>query len=203
MTVEEELELLSDNIRRLKVEYEVFFSGGSKKPPADLQSRVEFTLKKYSDTQKLGSHQRFLYNTLASKFSVFSDLWRKRLRAREEGLDRRGRAAAGPAPTPPLSPEISPSVLYQETLAEPQGEIEKIRSLYLALKECKESHHDDSKLPPPEAFEKFVSQKMKQLMDREKCERVTFMVVLEEQRVKFQAVPVSHHEIPPASPKGS
>ena len=40
MTVDEELNLLEDNMRRLKVEYDVFFGGGSKKPPADTEWRV-------------------------------------------------------------------------------------------------------------------------------------------------------------------
>src|SRR5437868_3993573 len=37
VTVDEELSILDDNVRRLKIEYDIFFGGGSKKPPADLE----------------------------------------------------------------------------------------------------------------------------------------------------------------------
>ncbi len=39
MTVDEELSALDDHMRRLKVEYDIYFGGGSKKPPADIGYR--------------------------------------------------------------------------------------------------------------------------------------------------------------------
>ena len=50
MTAEEEITLLDDALRRLKVEYDVFFGGGSRKPPLDLDWRVQSLIKKYSDS---------------------------------------------------------------------------------------------------------------------------------------------------------
>src|SRR5258705_13244925 len=41
VTLDEELNLLDEAMRRLKVEYDVFFGGGSKKPPADTEWRGE------------------------------------------------------------------------------------------------------------------------------------------------------------------
>jgi len=50
LTVDEELQVLDESIRRLKIEYDVYFGGGSKKPPADTEWRVQSLLKKYSDS---------------------------------------------------------------------------------------------------------------------------------------------------------
>ena len=82
MTVDEELKLLEDNIRRLKIEYDIFFGGGSKKPPTDLDWRVQSTLKKFSDSQRLSFAQRFKFNTIQQKYAIYSDLWRKKVSIR-------------------------------------------------------------------------------------------------------------------------
>ena len=88
MTVDEELNLLEDNMRRLKVEYDVFFGGGSKKPPTDTEWRVQTLIKKYSDGGRMNFSQRFRYNSIAQKYAIFSDLWRKKLKIKEEGYSR-------------------------------------------------------------------------------------------------------------------
>ena len=59
MTVDEELNVLDENIRRLKIEYDVYFGGGSKRAPADTEWRVQSLLKKFSDSSKLNFAQRF------------------------------------------------------------------------------------------------------------------------------------------------
>lgn len=191
MTIDEEFDVLADNIRRLKIEYEIFFNGGSKKPPVDLRSRVEFALKKFSDTQRLTSHQRFRYNTLAAKFSVFSDLWRTRMRAMEEGIERRVRAKAPieSVETPP-KPVSGREVLFKEVILKPEEEKTKILKLYEALKECKETYHDASSLPPLVTFEKFVHQKTNHFLEAENCKSVEFIIVLVDEKIRFQAVPV-------------
>jgi hypothetical protein len=192
MTVDEEFDLLTDDIRKLKIEYEIFFNGGSKKPPVDLRSRVEHLLKKHSDTPKLNSHQRFRYNTLAARFSLFCDLWRNRMRAREEGTDKRihmDEGRRGPPPPPP-KPLGGQEVLFKEIILRPEEEHNKILKLYENLKGCKETYHDSSALPPLGAFEQFVSQKAEQLKKTEHCISVAFMIVLVDERVKFQAAPV-------------
>ena len=85
MDIDQELTHLEDGIRRLKIEYEIFFNGGSNKLPFDLRWRVESLIKKYSDSGKMSFAQRFRYNALAAKFHSYSDLWRRMVRSREEG----------------------------------------------------------------------------------------------------------------------
>src|SRR3954471_21076877 len=88
VTVDEELNILDENIRRLKIEYDVYFGGGAKKPPADTEWRVQSLLKKYSDNAKMNFAQRFRYNSIAQKYAIFSDLWRQKLKIKEEGYRR-------------------------------------------------------------------------------------------------------------------
>src|SRR5438876_1979480 len=95
MTVDEELTLLEESMRRLKIEYDVYFGGGAKKPPADTVWRVEQTLKKYSDGHKMNFAQRFRYNGLQQKYALFNGLWQQKLRIKEEGYRRPQDAVLG------------------------------------------------------------------------------------------------------------
>jgi hypothetical protein len=88
VTVDEELTILEETIRRLKIEYDVFFGGGSKRPPSDTEWRVTSLIKKYSDSQKMNFPQRFRYNSIVQRYAIFSDLWRQKCKIKEEGYRR-------------------------------------------------------------------------------------------------------------------
>src|SRR6266480_2916565 len=88
MTVDEELTLLESQLRRLKIEYEVFFNNPQKKPPSDLEWKVLALLRKFSDGGRMNFAQRYRYNELAQRYAIYSDLWRKKSRIREEGYRR-------------------------------------------------------------------------------------------------------------------
>lgn len=87
-TVDEELTLLDSHLRRLKIEYEVYFSNPTKKPPTDLEWKVLALLRKFSDGSRTSFSQRFRYNEMAQRYAIYSDLWRKKARIREEGYRR-------------------------------------------------------------------------------------------------------------------
>ncbi|HVB85184.1 MAG TPA: hypothetical protein VNK23_00765, partial [Candidatus Dormibacteraeota bacterium] len=61
-TIDEELSQLERDIRTLKIEYEQFFGGGRKRPPADTQWRVETLVRRYNErTGQLSYGQRFRF----------------------------------------------------------------------------------------------------------------------------------------------
>ena len=86
-TVEEQLARLEEDIRRLKIEFDVYFNGASKRPPYDTKNRVETIIKRLLDDRTLTYAQRFHYNSLASRYNAFRELWRRTLQGREEGRD--------------------------------------------------------------------------------------------------------------------
>ena len=88
MTIEEELNLLESQLRRLKIEYEIYFSNPNKKPPTDIEWKVLSLLRKFSDGGRMNIGHRFRYNELAQRYAIYSDLWRKKGRIREEGYRR-------------------------------------------------------------------------------------------------------------------
>ncbi|MGA8428818.1 MAG: MXAN_5187 C-terminal domain-containing protein [Candidatus Sulfotelmatobacter sp.] len=88
MTTDEELNVLDSQLRRLKIEYEIFFSNPTKRPPTDIEWKVLSLLRKFSDGGRMNFSQRFRYNEMAQRYAIYSDLWRKKSRIREEGYRR-------------------------------------------------------------------------------------------------------------------
>ena len=88
MTIDEELTLLDSHLRRLKIEYEIYFSNPTKRPPTDVEWKVLSLLRKFSDGGRMSFSQRFRYNEIAQRYAIYSDLWRKKNRIREEGYRR-------------------------------------------------------------------------------------------------------------------
>src|SRR3977135_1791893 len=88
VTTDEELNLLDSQLRRLKIEYEIFFSNPTKRPPTDVEWKVLSLLRKFSDGGRMNFSQRFRYNEMAQRYAIYSDLWRKKSRIREEGYRR-------------------------------------------------------------------------------------------------------------------
>src|SRR5450755_1043025 len=88
VTTDEELNVLDSQLRRLKIEYEIFFSNPTKRPPTDIEWKVLSLLRKFSDGGRMSFSQRYRYNELAQRYAIYSDLWRKKSRIREEGYRR-------------------------------------------------------------------------------------------------------------------
>jgi hypothetical protein len=88
VTTDEELSQLEQQLRRLKIEYEMFFNNPTKRPPTDVEWKVLAILRKFSDGGRMNFAQRFRYNSMAQQYAVQSDLWRKKSRIREEGYRR-------------------------------------------------------------------------------------------------------------------
>src|SRR5207248_8479062 len=88
LTIDEELSHLDSLLRRLKIEYEVYFNNPTKRPPADLEWKTVALIRKHSDGGRMNFTQRFRYNEMAQRYAIYSDLWRKKMRIREEGYRR-------------------------------------------------------------------------------------------------------------------
>ena len=183
MTVDEELSKLEDNIRKLKIEYETYFSGGQPRPPHDTVFRVETTIKKFNDgVAKLSFGHRFRFNQLIQKYAVYNDLWRRKLKDKEEGrgqFAQQRRAAVE---------EQAADGSYRVVCSNPEKEKEKVDQLLKAMIEAKRQVGERVDNIDPLQFSRFVSEKTRQLKDSMGCEKVQFSVTIEEGRVKFKAV---------------
>lgn len=178
MTVDEELNRLEDSIRRLKIEYDIYFNGGMPRPPTDTQWRVDALLKKFSDAAHLNFAQRFRYNGLAQRYALFAELWRQRVKTREEGPRRTAaevRAEQKKAPA------------FRVDWHDPAAEPEKVDQLFAAFLTAKQQCGENTDNLASDAFKRFVRQKTEQLKRDLHCEQVEYVVEVEEGQVKLKA----------------
>src|ERR1700746_2799906 len=97
-TIDEELGALERDIRQLKIEYDQFFGGGRKRPPNEIEWRIELIVKKYGERAgEMKYGQRFRYNNLTQTYAKYKDIFRKRTRQKEEGTVQRHFGAAATA----------------------------------------------------------------------------------------------------------
>ena len=90
-TTEEDLVQLEKDVRQVKIEYEVFFGGGRKRPPTDLEWRIDQTIKRYTERgPKLTAPQMFRLNGFIQRYVKFRGDFSKAI----EAARRRNRSAA-------------------------------------------------------------------------------------------------------------
>jgi hypothetical protein len=188
LTVDEELNKLEDDLRRLKIEYEIYFNGASPRPPNDMLFRVEIIIKRYSsDQSKLNLNQRFRFNSLVQKYSVQNTLWRRKLQEKEEGRTLAGHPKRSGAKLKGFQPSKPAHTPTRVVCADPDAESEKVAQLLDAMKRAKVQLGDSSGEINPKAFQKFIREKTQQVKDKLGCEKVQFSVYIEDGKVKFKA----------------
>jgi hypothetical protein len=198
MTIDEELNVLESQLRRLKIEYEVFFSNPQKKPPSDIEWKVLSLLRKFSDGGRMSFTQRFRYNELAQRYAIYSDLWRKKSRIREEGY-RRPQDALLSVQGVRIEEHEPERKIYgvghaTETREQPfvmdctdaSADNEKVEKLFVALSEAKKKA-GESASGSLESFTTFVQKKTQQIRKQHGCQAVEYSVDVTDGKVKLTA----------------
>ncbi len=198
MTVDEELTQLESQLRRLKIEYEVFFSNPQKKPPSDLEWKVLALLRKFSDGGRLSFSQRFRYNEMAQRYAIYSDLWRKKSRIREEGYRRPQDALLSVQGVRPDEhvPEhkvygVGHATATQEQpfvvhCSDARAERDKVEKLFIALSDAKKKAGENVS-GSLDSFSSFVQKKTEQIRKQYGCQAVEYSVDLADGKVKLTA----------------
>jgi len=84
--IDKQLVKVEDDIRRLKIEFDIFFNGAVKRPPLEARARLESQIKRLLDNRGLSYAQRYKLNSLVARFTSYRELWRRTLRAKGEEL---------------------------------------------------------------------------------------------------------------------
>lgn len=199
-TIDEELGALERDIRQLKIEYDQFFGGGRKRPPNEIEWRIDLIVKKYgerSGDMKYG--QRFRYNNLTQTYAKYKDIFRKRLKQKEEGAVQRHFGAAAKAIEAERAQRLAeanaryatavaePSV-FRISCSEPERETEKVEKLYQAFVEAKRNAGENIEKLTHAGFTEFVRKKTKDLQTQKGCHEVEYVVETVDHQVKLKAL---------------
>ena len=197
MTIDEELTVLDTQLRRLKIEYEIYFSNPTKRPPTDVEWKVLSLLRKFSDGTRMSFSQRFRYNEIAQRYAVYSDLWRKKGRIREEGYRRPQDALLSVQGVRPeerepehkvygLEHKPSEDQLFAVEWADARAEHDQVEKLYKVLTEAKKKA-GEAVSGNIDSFTTFVHKKTSQIRKQYKCEKVEYSVEVQDGQVKLKA----------------
>jgi hypothetical protein len=197
VTIDEELTHLDSLLRRLKIEYEVYFNNPTKRPPADLEWKVLALLRKNSDGGRMNFSQRFKYNEQAQRYAVYSDLWRKKMRIREEGYRRPQDALLSVQGVREAEHEQKHHPVYgvsagaqarafSMAFTDASAQTEEVERLYNALVAAKKKS-GEAVSGNLDSFSTFVKKKTDQIRKQYGCPAVEYSVELQDGQVKLKA----------------
>ena len=84
--LDQQLGKLEEDIRKLKIDFDIYFNGATKRPPLEARARLESTFKRIADNRNMSYAQRYYLNTLTSRFTSYRKLWRRQLKQKGEEL---------------------------------------------------------------------------------------------------------------------
>jgi hypothetical protein len=208
-TIDEELGQMERDIRQLKIEYDQYFGGGRKRPPTEIEWRIELLVKRYGERGgELKFGQRFRYNNLTQTYAKYKDIFRKKVQQKEEGRSQRHFGAAAKAieaerakklpETPPPTAQVPTAKTaatqaqaaagFRMVCSEPEQETEKVDQLFKALVQAKEKAGEEIGKLSAAGFKEFVRKKTKDLQEKQKCRDVEYVVEVVEGQVKLKAL---------------
>lgn len=194
-TIDEDLAQLERDIRQLKIEYEQYFGGGKARPPTEIEWRIDTLLKRYSDRGgEMNYGQRFRYGNLTQMYSKFREMFRKRMKQKEEGTVQRHFGAAAreieaERARHRAEAERSEAVRlpFAVSWGDPDHEKKKVEQLFAAFREAKARAGEDTEPLTMDAFQKFVRQKTLELKKQKDVHEVEYVVTLEDNHARLKA----------------
>jgi len=199
-TIDEELGSLERDIRQLKIEYDQYFGGGRKRPPNEIEWRIDLVVKKYgerSGDMKIG--QRFRFNNLTQTYAKYKDIFRKKLRQKEEGTVQRHfgaaakaieaeRAKAAETAQAQATTAVAELATFRITCTQPERETEKVDRLFRAFVDAKKSAGEKIDKLSHAGFAEFVRKKTKELQKQNASADVEYVVETVAGQVKLKAL---------------
>ena len=205
MALAEDLEAIEKSIRRLQIEWDKFFGGLERKPPNDLKLRTEALLRQHANSEIRNNTDRFRYQTLTAKYNTLSELWAKRLRAKEEGkiFGVHGLKAdilpPAPAPPPPVAtprveaPRAAPpppaAARAQQTeirVKSPERDAAAVQALYQRFLAERQKSGETAPVKY-ESFQKLIGQQTQRLISEKGGQAVDFRLETKDGKVSLKA----------------
>jgi hypothetical protein len=208
-TLDEQLSDLEDDIRKLKIEFDIYFNGGKPRPPYDTKNRVETLIKRLYEDRSMRFQTRFRYNQIVSRFTAFRQMWQRTIQDREEGRDLRAQylsnfreaeeqrreefseafddfdmdAALDGMRNNPLPNRFEPTTVR---ISRPEDQEDCIRQLFDSVVAAKRTVGENADTTY-EKFREIIIYNTRKLCAERQAEGINFSVDIENGKVKFKA----------------
>jgi len=192
-TLETDLNDLEKKIRQLKIEFDIYFNGGTKLPPKNLQFATDTLIQRLLEETGFSFPQKFRFQPLVSRYSAYRELWRKKYQQREEKgqlrderelqqmIDHNRTAAEEP------QPERLDQLAF--VTADPRVEPDRVKAFYEFIREARERVGEAPFAMDMPKFQQFLTIKTAEIKQKYRCEQVECLVQGEqvEKKVKLTA----------------
>jgi hypothetical protein len=187
--IDEELNQFERDVRQLKIEYEQFFGGGKKRPPADIEWRIDLMIKRHGDRgASMNYQQRFRYSNLLQTYSRYRDIFHKRMRRREEGnVPRHFGAAARAIADERAAKDRKSTGSVAVACFDPSREPQKVDAIYAAFLDCRAKAGESTDGMSRAKFEQFMKRKVEELHKENSSGEVEFVADLEGGKARLRA----------------
>ena len=182
-SIARDLDLLDKSIASLKLDYERFFSGDLKVPPLPARRSVEQVLRRVGNASVDKAEERFRLQALQGRFTALSELWERRLVAKEEGRGPirppvRVRPVERPAPTSSGDARAAASVKGSR-----QGD--PLRSLFERYCAARAALGEDASRLRYDRFEELVKRQAAEIRKATGATRLAFDVQTRDGKVRL------------------
>ncbi len=184
MSIQADLQKLSSDINKLKVQHDLFFVGAAPKLPLKLKKIVEDTIKKYRNSQRLTYAERFHFNTLLGRYNALNELWTKMIRE----LEMTGKSPIFKArPARAAAEGNGDKVITTEVLGGNRKDLAKIRKLHSEyVVAIKSAGNGQNGVP----FKSFITQLVRQansIREKTKCKDIEVKIFIKDDKVVIKA----------------
>lgn len=212
ISVDEQLTRLETEIRRLKIEFDIFLNGGRDRAPYDTKYRIDKMIKQIEENKSLRFQERFRFNQIVARLSAFQRLWERTVKDREEGRDLRSQylanfrenearrleefgeaideldvdAVLSDFKNNPLPPRFEPTTVQMGRHVSQEQQESNIRRLYESLQHAKRTVGEPINTSY-EQFRQIVVQNTQKLCAERQTDSVNFTVDIVDGKVKFKA----------------
>jgi hypothetical protein len=201
-TIDEDLSSLERDIRQLKIEYDQYFGGGRKRPPSEIEWRIELVVKRYGERGgDMKFAQRFRFSNLSQTYAKYKDIFRKKVQAKEEGKVQRhfgdaakkieaerARQHGAAEASASAKGRANGAAPFRVTYTNPENESEKVEQLFQAFVQAKKQAGEETGKLSKASFNEFVQKKTKDLQKQKNCKEVEYVVETIGGQVKLKAL---------------
>jgi hypothetical protein len=200
-TIDEDLSALERDIRQLKIEYDQYFGGGRKRPPSEIEWRIELVVKRYGERGgDMKFAQRFRFSNLSQTYAKYKDIFRKKVQQKEEGKIQRHYGSAAKEIEAERAKKqheeeahatvaaASANGAFRMTYSDPEREAEKVDQLFQAFVQAKQQAGEETAKLTRSSFNEFVLKKTKDLQKQKNCKDVEYVVETVDGQVKLKAL---------------
>jgi hypothetical protein len=191
--LEEAIEQFEINIKRLKILYDMFFTGAQKRQPYELRKQMEATVRFFANAPVRKYQHRFQLNTLIGRYNTMCELWGKQLRTSEISGRAAGAAAAAAASAAnrSLTPHERRSqdgeeVFFAIEVRDPSSEPDAMDALYKRYLAARQSTSDRPALKL-DSFVRQLSKQASSLRESSGAKSIEFRVVKTGDNVSLKA----------------